>query len=86
MEKIVEGVYIQTIENKKVVQKYVPLSNVYLVGKEITLGEHLETVNAQIEALNKRIDSLENKLSQLENNENRLESVFENTIRGFVTK
>lgn len=79
MEKIVEGVYIQTIENKKVVQKYVPLSSVYLVGKEITLGEHLETVNAQIEALNKR-------LSQLEINENRLESVFESTIRGFVTK
>lgn len=84
-EKPVEGVYIQEFKNGKVVQKYVPLSQVFIKGK-VTLGEHLGVVQAQIDALNKETKALNEKFNTLEANEKRLENAFTETIRGFVTK
>ena len=85
IEKPIEGVYIQIIEKKKVVQKYVPLSRVFIKGK-VTLGEHLDLVQAQIDALNKETKALNEKFNALEANNTRLENAFTETIRGFVTK
>lgn len=85
MEKIVEGVYIQTIENKKVVQKYVPLSSI-LLNDNITLGEYINSLEAKFQAKNEEIKQLKEENEEIRANHKRLEKVFEDTIRGFVTK
>lgn len=85
MEKIVEGVYIQTIENKKVVQKYVPLSSI-LLNDNLTLGEYINLLEAKFQAKNEEIKQLKEENEEIRNNQKRLEKVFEDTIRGFVTK
>lgn len=43
---IIEGVYIQVIENKKVVQKYVPLDKVKLENGR-TLDEYLSEIKIE---------------------------------------
>ena len=76
--QIVKGVYIQTVENKKVVQKYVPTEELKLANGE-TLGEFL---NVQ----NDRIKALEQELEDYKKRADKLEIIFSETIRGFITK
>jgi len=77
-DKIIKGVYIQTVENKKVVQKYVPTEELKLANGE-TLGEFL---NVQ----NDRIKALEQELEDYKKRADKLEIIFSETIRGFITK
>jgi uncharacterized lipoprotein YajG len=65
IEKPIEGIYIQIFENKRVVQKYVPLSQVIISGG-ITLGEHLEATQAQIKALNKALNATDERLGKIQ--------------------
>lgn len=76
--KIIKGVYIQTVENKKVVQKYVPTEELKLANGG-NLGEFL---NAQ----NERIEKLEFDLEDYKKRAEKLEKIFYETIRGFITK
>ena len=76
--QIVKGVYIQTVENKKVVQKYVPTEELKLANGE-NLGEFL---NVQ----NDRIKALEQELEDYKKRADKLEIIFSETIRGFITK
>jgi len=76
--EIIKGVYIQTVENKKLVQKYVPTEELELANGE-TLGEFL---NGQ----NERIKGLEEELEDYKKRAEKLEIIFSETIRGFITK
>jgi hypothetical protein len=76
--EIIKGVYIQTVENKKVVQKYVPTEELKLANGE-NLGEFL---NGQ----NERIEKLERDLEDYKKRADKLEIIFSETIRGFITK
>lgn len=76
--KIVKGVYIQTVDNKKVVQKYVPTEELKLANGE-NLGEFLNTQN-------NRIEVLEQELEDYKKRAEKLEIIFSETIKGFVTK
>ncbi len=67
IEKPIEGVYIQVIENKKVVQKYVPLKDVKLNGNGgMFFKEYIHVNNAKIDALNKDILRLDKKIDSLQ--------------------
>ena len=48
--EIIKGVYTQTVENKKVVQKYVPTEELKLANGS-NLGEFLNAQNERIEKL-----------------------------------
>ena len=76
--EIIKGVYIQTVENKKVVQKYVPTEKLELANG-VNLGEFL---NGQ----NERIEKLERDLEDYKKRADKLEIIFSETIRGFITK
>lgn len=80
VDNIVQGVYIQTIEKGKVVQKYVPLKDVKLNGNGGT------TLDEYIKGTDSRLEALEKESQELKENLQRLEKVFEDTIRGFITK
>lgn len=69
MSKIVEGVFVQLIIDKKVVNKYVPLENVKYNGS--TLKQHIQKLeenqsilNAKIEEIYKRVSLLNAQLVQ----------------------
>jgi hypothetical protein len=78
MNEIIKGIYIQTVENKKLIQKYVPTEELELANGE-TLGEFL---NAQ----NERIEKLKQDLEEYKIKAEKLELIFSKTIRGFITK
>jgi hypothetical protein len=78
MDKIIEGVYVQVVERQKVVQKYIPLNKVKLENGK-TLEEYLGEIKREVvEANAKASENIERM--------NNLENVFEETIRGFITK
>lgn len=62
--EIIKGVYIQTVENKKVVQKYVPTEKLELANG-VNLGEFLNGQTERIEGLNSDLESLARTVTQL---------------------
>lgn len=63
MSKIIEGVFIQTVENKKVENKYVSLKDVSYKGT--SLGTYLEKTEEIQQAQTSRIDALNKEISNL---------------------
>lgn len=64
MAKVIEGVYVQQVENHKVVNKYLSLENVPFRGKQsigdviLVKEEQIKMFQAQIEQLNKELTGL----------------------------
>ena len=78
MDKIIEGVYVQVVERQKVVQKYIPLDKVKLENGK-TLDEYLSEIKQEVVDANAKANENIERMNNLEN-------VFEETIRGFITK
>jgi len=78
MDKIIEGVYVQVVERQKVVQKYIPLDKVKLENGK-TLEEYLSEIKQEVVDANAKASENIERMNNLEN-------VFEETIRGFITK